>query len=129
MSGGGGGGMMNFGGPAAGGYGQQPNAIYPGPPPGLQNPAMAPAMPGNMQPMPDPLMGRGQPGPAIQQMSYEQPRSSWMPWSRNRGAEPNSRNPAMMPTNGTSPSLQNGNDGRLGQDGNRRPVQPQRSRY
>ena len=127
----GGGGMTNFGGPAAGGYGQQQqqSMIYPGPPPGQPNPAMAPAMPGNMQPMPDPSMGRGQPSSPIQQMSYEQPRSSWMPWSRNRGAEPNSRNPAMLPTNATSPSLQNGNDGRLGQDGNRRQVQPQRSRY
>ncbi len=129
--GGGGGGMMNYGGPAAGGYSpQQPSSIYPGPPPGLQpNPAMAPAMSGGMQPMPDPAMGRGQPNGAIQQMSYEQPRNSWMPWSRKGGAEPNSRNPATMPTNATSPSLQNGNDGRLGQDGNRRPVQPQRSRY
>lgn len=113
----------------------QPTNMFPGPPM-QQQPMMAPQQPpammpqgaGAMQPIPDQnmtMMGQG--GGAIQQVNYEQPapqRGSFMNWLRRQPAQ----NPALRPTNSTTPSLQNGNDGRLGRGGTFRPQQPQNQR-
>jgi pilus assembly protein CpaC len=124
---GGGGGLMGnyqVGSPGYGGYQAQPGAVYPGPPvapqQGIQQfpvqPQMAPPA-GPMQPMADPNMGQpGQQMGGIQQIGYEQPQrqgvrlANWFTGSRDGGQ----RNPALRPTNATTPSLQNGTDGRLG---------------
>jgi pilus assembly protein CpaC len=110
---------------------QQPTGLMPGPPP--QQPMMAPGMqqPGMMpgatpmQPIPDQNMSMmgGNRG-LIQQVGYQQPaprRERFMSWLKR---QPTS-NPALRPTNTTSPSLQNGNDGRLGRGGT---FQPQQNR-
>lgn len=108
----------------------QPASMFPGPPmqqqpmmaPGGQPaPGMMPQGAGSMQPIPDQnmtMMGQG--GAPIQQVNYEQPaprRGSFMNWLRRQPAP----NPALRPTNATAPSLQNGNDGRLGRGGTFRP--------
>lgn len=112
---------------------QTPAAIYPGPPnPGMQQPQMAPPA---MQPSPDPNMGMQLRNGGVQQVGYEEPRSrSWMPWSRNQA-------PAAAPGTSSSPrSIEQGSDGRFGQNGQRPPQrsqqitqptqqQPMRGRY
>mgnify|MGYP002638946937 FL=1 len=111
----------------------QPTGLMPGPPPAQQQ-MMAPGMqqaPGMMpgatpmQPIPDQNMGMmGGNGGLIQQVGYQQPapqRGSFMSWLKRQPAP----NPALRATNTTSPSLQNGNDGRLGRGGTFRP-QPNR---
>lgn len=119
----------------AGGYmaTPQPSQIYPGPPTMAAPPGGAPTMaPGaSMQPSPDPAMSGARQMGGIQQMSYEQPARNglWKPWGRNSSAPEAGRpNPVNLPTNGTTPSLQNGNDGRLGPNGQRH-VAPPRGRY
>jgi pilus assembly protein CpaC len=125
---GGGGGMMGnnyqVGSPGYGGYQAQPGAVYPGPPVAPQQGVqqfpvqqqMAPPA-GAIQPMADPNMGRPvQQMGGIQQVGYEEPQrrgvklANWFTGSRDAGQ----RNQAFRPTNATTPSLQNGNDGRLG---------------
>ena len=109
----------------------QPTRLMPGPPPAQQQ-MMAPGMqqaPGMMpgatpmQPIPDQNMGMmGGNGGLIQQVGYQQPapqRGSFMSWLKRQPAP----NPALRATNTTSPSLQNGNDGRLGRGGTFRPQQ------
>ncbi|MBI1313012.1 type II and III secretion system protein [bacterium] len=104
-------------------YGQAPAAAYP---------QMAP-VPAAIQPTPDPGVNGAAPVQqmgAIQQVGYEQPQgngSGMLNWMRGRGssaAPPQQAvNPAMLRTNATSPSLENGIDGRLnanGQSGQRR---------
>jgi pilus assembly protein CpaC len=111
--------------PGYNGMQAQPAAVYPGPPvqqQGVQQfpvqqyaPQAAPA--GSLQPMIDPGMGQPmQQTGGIQQVGYEEPAqktrwAGWLPGSRD------SRNPALRSTNGTTPSLQNGTDGRLGDAG------------
>ena len=105
----------------------QPGAVYPGPPvapqqgvqqfPTQQYQQQAPPA-GAIRPMADPSLGQMQPiqqTGGIQRIGYEQPaqRPRWANWlsgSRDAG----SRNPALRSTNATTPSLQNGTDGRLG---------------
>lgn len=131
----GGGAMMGGGGyqVASPGYMMQPQptGLMPGPPaqqqqmmaPGMQQaPGMMPgATP--MQPIPDQNMSMmgGNEG-LIQQVGYQQPasqRGSFMNWLKRQPAP----NPALRATNTTTPSLQNGNDGRLGRGGTFRPQQ------
>ena len=147
-----GGGMMGTGNyavasPGYGGMQSQPAAVYPGPPvqqqPGFQQmpaqtyPQQAPPV-GAIQPMADPAMGQspmGQPlqqTGGIQQVGYEEPAkrfqfSNWLPGARDTGVN---QPPALRSTNATTPSLQNGNDGRIGGDGQRgrRPSQQQMRR-
>jgi pilus assembly protein CpaC len=114
-------------------YGQPPAGGYP---------QAAPAAPTAIQPAPDPAMNGAAPvqqmGGVIQQVNYEQPQSSgnglfnWMRGgSRYSPANQRSQtNPATLPTNATTPSLQSGVDGRL--NGNGRAVQrraPRRGPY
>lgn len=134
---GGGGGLMGnyqVGLPGYGGVQAQPGAVYPGPPvapqQGIQQfqvqPQMAPQS-GAIQPMADPNMAQpvqqmggmetgGMPAGGIQQVGYEEPQrqrfkpAGWLTGSRDAAQ----RNPALRATNATTPSLQNGNDGRLG---------------
>jgi pilus assembly protein CpaC len=105
----------------------QLGAVYPGPPvapqqgvqqfPTQQYQQQAPPA-GAIRPMADPSLGQMQPiqqTGGIQRIGYEQPaqRPRWANWlsgSRDAG----SRNPALRSTNATTPSLQNGTDGRLG---------------
>jgi pilus assembly protein CpaC len=124
MGGGGMAGNYQVGSPGYGGYQAQPGAVYPGPPvapqQGMQQfqvqPQMAPPA-GAMQPMADPNMGQPvQQMSEIQQVGYEEPQrqgvrlAKWFTGSRDAGQ----RNQAIRPTNATTPSIQNGNDGRLG---------------
>jgi len=115
----------------------QPMGMYPGPPLQQQQPAMAPggpqppvAMPpgaNSLRPVPDQNITMMQPGGVpIQQVNYEQPqRGSFINWLKRQTG----RNPALSEKNTTAPSLQNGNDGRLGRGGTFRPQQaPQRYR-
>lgn len=112
----------------------QPSQIYPGGPvqsaPQGMSPTMAPAPAGTMQPTADPNMGAIRPTGGIQQVGYQEPARSGMrmPWSRSN-ADSGNRNPATLSTNGTTPSLQNGNDGRLGPNGQRHATQQPRGRY
>ncbi len=123
---GGGGGLMGnyqVGTPGYGGVQAQPGAVYPGPPvvpqQGVQRlpaqPQMAPPA-GPIQPMADPNMGQPvQQMGGIQQVGYEESQqrikfANWFTGSRDT----TQRNPALRATNATAPSLQNGNDGRLG---------------
>jgi pilus assembly protein CpaC len=128
--GGGGGLMSNYqvGTPGYGGVQAQPGAVYPGPPvvpqqgvqrlpaqPQMGQPQMAPPA-GPIQPMADPNMGQPvQQMGGIQQVGYEESKqrikfANWFTGSRDT----TQRNPALRATNATAPSLQNGNDGRLG---------------
>lgn len=146
---GGGGGLMGnyqVGLPGYGGVQAQPGAVYPGPPvapqQGIQQfqvqPQMAPQS-GAIQPMADPNMAQpvqqmggmetgGMPAGGIQQVGYEEPQrqrfkpAGWLTGSRDAAQ----RNPALRATNATTPSLQNGNDGRLGVQN--QAVQQQRQR-
>lgn len=115
----------------------QPQAVYPGPP--MMAPAAAmpqgipPAASQPMQPYPDPNMGAmSAPGAggSIQPVSYEEPqRGNFFQrlWPRSQQVSP--ENPAVLPTNATTPSLRSGTDARLGSGrpaGNQpRPGQPQ----
>jgi pilus assembly protein CpaC len=123
---GGGGGLMGnyqVSTPGYGGVQAQPAAVYPGPPvapqQGIQQFQMQPQMDpsaGGIQPMVDPSMGQPvQQMGGIQQVGYQEPQqrikfASWVTGSRDSVQ----RNPALRATNATAPSLQNGNDGRLG---------------
>lgn len=127
--------------PGYGGVQAQPGAVYPGPPvapqQGIQQfqvqPQMAPQG-GAIQPMADPNMAQpvqqmgGMPTGGIQQVGYEEPQrqrfkpAGWLTGSRDAAQ----RNPALRATNATTPSLQNGNDGRLGVQN--QAVQQQRQR-
>lgn len=120
-----------------------PAAVYPGPPvqqqPGFQQMPAQPYPPqappaGAIQPMADPAMGQPvQPTGGIQQVGYQEPASqrfqlsNWLPGARDTGLN---RAPALRATNATTPSLQNGNDGRIGGDGQpgRQPRQQQAPR-
>jgi len=122
--------MSNYqvGTPGYGGVQAQPGAVYPGPPvvpqqgvqrlpaqPQMGQPQMAPPA-GPIQPMADPNMGQPvQQMGGIQQVGYEESKqrikfANWFTGSRDT----TQRNPALRATNATAPSLQNGNDGRLG---------------
>lgn len=115
---------------SGGGYmaNPQPSQLYPAPPVPVAPQGAAPNAP--LQPTADPNMGM-RAGGGVQQVGYEQPasRSSglWRPFGRGN-SDANNRNPALSPNNSTAPSLQNGNDGRIGPNG-QRPVAPQRGRY
>ena len=135
MGGGGGFGNYQVTQPGYGGMQAQPGAVYPGPPvapqQGVQQfpvqpqgqmqmaPQMAPG--GAIQPMADPGMGQPvQQMGGIQQVGYQEPQqqqrvklANWFTGSRDAPQ----RNPAMRASNATTPSLQNGNDGRLGTAG------------
>ncbi|MFP6762047.1 MAG: hypothetical protein VB858_00470, partial [Planctomycetaceae bacterium] len=141
--------------PSGGGYQMQspggymvqppPMGLYPGAPvqqqPGMlpgtpQPPVAMPPAGASLRPVPDQNISMMQQrGVPIQQVNYEQPqRGSFMNWLRrqtNRNPVNNptntTRNPVINQTNTTAPSLQNGNDGRLGRGGTFRPQQnPQR---
>lgn len=124
----GGGGFGNYqvSSPGYGGYQAQPGAVYPGPPvapqQGVQQFPVQPQMQPQMQPggailpMVDPAMEQPvQQMSGIQQVGYREPQqrvkvASWLTGSRDS----QQRNPALRPTNATTPSLQTGTDGRLG---------------
>lgn len=118
-------------GSVAPGYGQPPVGAAPGygTPPGGQFPQQGPTA---IQPTPDPVMNGAAPVQqmgAIQQVGYQEPQSGggMFGWMRGRGnsVPQQNANPAMLSTNATSPSLQNGIDGRLngnGRPGQRRPA-------
>ncbi len=139
--GGTGGGMGSYGvGPLGGGgymATPQPSQIYPGPAVPPQAPAMGPAsapVPSAvpLQPSADPSMSGARQMGGIQQTSFEQPARNglWKPWGNSNAAPANGRpNPVNLQTNGTAPSLQNGNDGRLGPNGQRHGGQQPRGRY
>ena len=119
-------GNYQVGAPGYGGVQAQPGAVYPGPPVAPQQGVqqfpvqqqMAPQG-GMIQPMADPSMGQPfQQMGGIQQVGYQEPQqrikfASWVTGSRDSVQ----RNPALRETNATIPSLQNGNDGRLGAEG------------
>ena len=124
----GGGGFGNYqvSSPGYGGYQAQPGAVYPGPPVAPQQGVQQfPVQPlpqqvpnGAIQPMPDPNLGQPvQQMGGIQQVGYEQQAqgarwANWIQGSRDGGQ----RNPVLRDTNATMPSLQNGTDGRLGNE-------------
>lgn len=142
------GGAGAFPGGASGGFapGQvtqpQTQALYPSPPPIAPPGAMPQGFPAQgyppqsgvgqqMQPYPDPAMGGAQGPGVIQPISYEQPASGnffQRLWPRSSQVSP--QNPAVLPTNSTTPSLRSGVDPRMGSGrpaGNQqRPGQPQR---
>lgn len=120
-----GGGMGNYqvSAPGYGGYQAQPGAVYPGPPMGAPTgvqqfqvqPTQQPGPVGPLQPIADPTLAQPvQQMGGIQQVGYEEPaqRSRWANWIQGS----RDRNPAMRATNATTPSLQNGTDGRLGSE-------------
>jgi pilus assembly protein CpaC len=123
---------------------QQPSGLYPGPPvqqPLQPVPMQQPMAPRGIQPIPQSFNGNMMRGNqamqtnGIQQVNFQQPapRRSWTNFFRRGQSVPNN-NPATRDTNATMPSLESGNDGRLGRNGGRQPqprpvFQPNRTRY
>lgn len=120
----------------------QPNGIYPAPPGNQFAPGPQQQGPMGIQPIPDqgfngsaiPNNQVMQQTNGIQQVNYQEPapRRSWS--NLLRPGQRTNNNPATKDTNATTPSLQSGNDGRLGRGDGRPPQQYQmpqadRNRY